>query len=285
MQYASPTTLADEMKTTQLPTGAIALWWLGQAGFALRSNALTLYIDPFLSAHPDRQVPAPLTPEVSPPVDFVLCTHEHIDHLDIPTLQALAVHSPEAQFVVPRPIMAQLIAAGIAAERVLGVQPDEQEQGYPLGKSGTRLFPVPALHGLNCPPRDYNFGFAESNGLYRYLGYVIDFAGTRVYHSGDTLIYDGMVERLHALALDVALLPINGRSYFREQLHLVGNMDEREAADLAAASGVKVLIPTHYEMFAANVGRPGFLVDYVRTAHPELACYLPAHGRRFIYMK
>ncbi len=41
----------------------------------------------------------------------------------------------------------------------------------------------------------------------------------------------------------------------------------------------------HYEMFAANQGRPGVLVDYVRASHPTLTCCVPAHGRRFIYKK
>jgi L-ascorbate metabolism protein UlaG (beta-lactamase superfamily) len=60
---------------------------------------------------------------------------------------------------------------------------------------------------------------------------------------------------------------------------------EGPPADLAAAAGVKLLVPTHYEMFSANQGRPGVLVDYVRAYHPTLTCYIPAHGRRFTYKK
>ncbi len=278
MQKQLPDTAAD-IAATVLPEGSIALWWLGQAGFALRGAKTTLLIDPFLSDNPNRLIAAPLRPEACPAIDFVLCTHEHLDHFDIPTLQTLARRSSATRFVVPRPIVDQVTTAGITADRVLGVQPDEEVQ---LGNA--RLFPVPALHGLNFPPTAYNFGFDESGGLYRYLGYVIDIDGIRVYHAGDTLVYDGMVERLRKLAIDIALLPINGRSYFREQQQLVGNIDEREAADLAAAAGVKLLVPTHYDMFAANLGRPGALVDYVRSQHPELSCYVPTHGRRFTFM-
>jgi L-ascorbate metabolism protein UlaG (beta-lactamase superfamily) len=60
-------------------------------------------------------------------------------------------------------------------------------------------------------------------------------------------------------------------------------MDEREAADLAADVGVHLLIPIHYDMFEANLGSPGALVQYVRTTHPELPVLLPARGRRFVY--
>ncbi len=51
----------------------------------------------------------------------------------------------------------------------------------------------------------------------------------RVYHAGDTIAYDDMVERLRALRVDVALLPINGRDHFREAQDVVGNLTPREA--------------------------------------------------------
>jgi L-ascorbate 6-phosphate lactonase len=266
----------------QLPQDTIALWWLGQAGFVLRSSSSIIYLDPFLSEHPARLIPPLFPAEVGPPADLVFCTHEHWDHLDPQTLSGLAKASPRARFVVPLPIVDQVTALDISSERVVGVQPGDE-----LDLGEVKLFPTPALHGLKAPPAVYDFGFVEQDGkrLYRYLGYVLEMAGVRVYAAGDTLAFDGLIERLRQLEVDIALLPINGRSYFREQLDIVGNLDEREAADLAAAAGVKLLVPTHYEMFAANQGRPGVLVDYIRAYHPSLTCYIPAHGRRFTYKK
>jgi L-ascorbate 6-phosphate lactonase len=277
-----PPLVVEDILTTQLPQNTIALWWLGQAGFVLRSTQAVVYLDPFLSDHPDRLVPPPFAAEIAPPADLVLCTHEHLDHLDLPTLRVLARTSPHARFVVPLPIVEQVATIGISAERIVGVQPDEE-----IDLGGVILFPVPAMHGLKAPPAVYDFGFVQRGNqhLYRYLGYVIEMAGVRVYHAGDTVAHDGLVECLRRLNVDIALLPINGRTYFREQLDIVGNLDEREAADLAAATGVRLLVPIHYEMFAANQGRPAVLVDYVRTHHPSLTCYIPAHGRRFTYMK
>ena len=276
-----PDTVSDILNT-QLRPDTIALWWLGQAGFVLRSTDAIVYLDPFLSDRPTRLIPPLFAAESGPLADLVLCTHEHWDHLDPHTLQGLAQASQQARFVVPLPIVEQVTALGISLERVIGVQPDEE-----LELGAVKLFPVPAMHGLKAPPAVYDFGFVERDDkrLYRYLGYVIEMAGVRVYSAGDTIAFDGLIERLRRLEVDIALLPINGRSYFREQLDIVGNLDEREAADLAAAAGVKLLVPTHYEMFAANQGRPGVLVDYVRASHPTLTCYIPAHGRRFTYMK
>ncbi|GCE09725.1 MBL fold metallo-hydrolase [Dictyobacter aurantiacus] len=266
--------------STRIPEGAVALWWLGQASFALRSATSTILIDPFLTPMESRVVPPLFTAEECPPVDLILYTHEHIDHLDIPALKILAHHPSRPRFIAPSPIVDQVLAAGVEPEQLQGVQPEED-----ITIGGTRVIPLPALHGLSFPPVCYSFGQEISDGHYRYLGYVVELGGIRVYHPGDTLVFEGLTEKLQPLAVDLALLPINGRSYFREQQNLVGNMDEREAADLAAAAGIKAVIPTHYEMFAANVGRPGFFVDYIRATHPEVCCYLPSHGRRLIYMK
>jgi L-ascorbate 6-phosphate lactonase len=274
--------IAQDVATVQLPPHTVAMWWLGQASVVLRAASTTVYVDPFFSRHPDRLVPPPFAPAMAPPADYVLCTHEHIDHFDPQTLAGLAQASPRSLFVVPLTLVEQARALGIRPECVLGTQPGEVVH---LG--AITLFSVPACHGLKAPPATYDFGFMEHEGknLYRYLGYILEMAGVRIYHAGDTVIYDGLVERLRELEIDIAFLPINGRSYFREQRDIVGNMDEREAADLAAAAGVKLLVPIHYEMFAANQGRPGTLVEYVQAHHSELSCLIPAHGRRFTFMK
>jgi len=279
-EHFSP--VAQDIATFHLPAHTIALWWLGQASIVLKSADTTLYIDPFLSAYSGRLIPPPFAPAGAPPADYVLITHEHVDHFDPKTVPGLAEASPQARFVVPLPMVKQVTALGIAPERVIGVQADEE-----LDWGTCKLFPVPALHGLASPPAIYGFDFVvqENRPLYRYLGYVIEIAGVRVYHAGDTIIYDGMVERLQKLNIDIACLPINGRNYFREQQNIVGNLDEREAADLAAAAGVKLLMPIHYEMFAANRGRPGILVDYVQASYPNLSCIVPAHGQHFTYFK
>jgi L-ascorbate metabolism protein UlaG (beta-lactamase superfamily) len=193
--------VAQDIIASQLPPSTIALWWLGQASVVLRSADTTIYIDPFFSEFSGRLVPPPFTPAMAPPADYVLCTHEHVDHLDPKTLPGLAQASPHARFVAPVPIVEQVTAVGIPPERVIGVQADQE-----LDWGTLKLFPVPALHGLTCPPAIYGFDLVEQGNqqLYRYLGYVVEIAGVRVYHAGDTLVYDGMVERLRKLSIDIA---------------------------------------------------------------------------------
>jgi L-ascorbate metabolism protein UlaG (beta-lactamase superfamily) len=98
-------------------------------------------------------------------------------------------------------------------------------------------------------------------------------------------MYDGLAERLRDLRVDVALLPINGRDHFREGAGIVGNMDHREAARLAADAGIDVLVPMHYETFAANRGYPSHLVDIVDRERLPLTVLVPTRDRPFVYTK
>ena len=89
-----------------------------------------------------------------------------------------------------------------------------------------------------------------------------------IYHSGDTLLYPSLVEKLRAFApIDLALLPINGNEPARR---VAGNLDGAEAAQLAHAIGARCVIPCHYEMFAFNTADPRdlFLPECGRLQQP-----------------
>lgn len=270
-------TLLNKLRSISLPPGAIALVPLGQASFVVRSGDLILLTDPFFSPHPGRLVFPPFTAQEAAGVDVVLCTHEHIDHFDPDAIRSIATASPEARFVAPRPIVPMFTDLGIRVDRVIGAQP-----GEPVDLDGLTVHPVPASHGVH-PADAYNFGQELSDGLYRYLGYVLD-AGARLYHAGDTVHYEGMETWLRDVQVDVALLPINGRSVEREAEDIVGNLDHEEAALLAAAVGVDVVIPMHYDMFAANLGNPEKVVDVVRRESLDVTVVVVGLGRPWIYV-
>lgn len=267
------------LRALDLAPGTIALWWLGQAGFAIRAGGLVLLVDPFLAPMAERVSPPAFDPDDAVDVDLVTCSHEHYDHLDLASLPAIARASPDARFMVPRPLVDAVAAAGVPRARLIGAQPDER-----IALDGVAIHPVPARHGVGMADA-YTFGRELSGGLYRYLGYVFDDGVARVYHAGDTLAYEGMAERLRALRVDVALLPINGRDHFREAAGVVGNMDHREAARLADEAGVEILVPMHYDTFAQNLGFPAHLVDAVRRDYPSLAVLIPTRDRPVLYAK
>jgi L-ascorbate 6-phosphate lactonase len=259
-------------------SGGVTLTWLGQAGFALRGNGATVLVDPFLSERDDRRIRPPLDPRQLSDVDIVLCTHEHWDHFDAPTVAAVAQASPQARVVVPAPVTGQAVAAGVPAERVVGAVAHEA-----LTDLAVPVIPVPACHGVDVADA-YNFGKELSGGQVRYLGYVLDFAGTRVYHAGDTLWWPGQEDVLRDLAVNVALLPINGRDLAREAANIVGNMDHREAAQLAAAAGVDLLVPMHWDMFAGNRGFPDQLVAVIERLGLDVTTLVPRLMRPFTFL-
>src|SRR5919197_4745828 len=222
-----------------MPERGAQLCWLGQSSFELRFPGATLLVDPFLSPHPDRLVPPP--ERAFSDVDGVLVTHEHWDHLDVEACRELAAASPSASFVVPEPIVDQL---GIADERITGLEP-----GGSVAVGEATVHAVPACHALHVED-----GYSVDP---RFLGYVVEGGGTRVYHAGDTVAFDGLVERLRELQVEIALLPINGRRPEREAQDIVGNLEPEDAVELAAVAGARVAVPMHHDMFAANLGDPG----------------------------
>ena len=92
--YRQGEELAREIAETQVPPGAVALWFLGQASMVIKGAVTVVYVDPFCSDHRARVYPPPLTAEQVPCPDWVLCTHNHLDHLDIATLQPIARRFP-----------------------------------------------------------------------------------------------------------------------------------------------------------------------------------------------
>ena len=269
-------TSIQRLTNVDLGDGEAALSWFGQASFAARGGGVTVLFDPFLSPYDGRLHDSPLAPEEAVGIDVVLCSHEHVDHLDVPSIGAIASASPDATFVVPSPIVDMVTEAGVPGERVVGVQP-----GDPIDVGGLWVRAVPACHGVTMDDA-YGFGDTLSDGLIRFVGFVVDLGGVRIYHAGDTIHFDGMETLLQPLGIDVALLPINGRDAEREGRGIVGNLDHREAAWLGSQIGAGVLIPMHYDLFARNLGFPGALVETVGREFPEVPVLVPARDRPFV---
>jgi L-ascorbate metabolism protein UlaG (beta-lactamase superfamily) len=244
--------LLADIESARRDTTRVHLWWLGQSGFLIQWQGQHLLLDPYLSdsltakyAQTDkphvRMTERVIDPGRLTMVDVVTCSHHHTDHLDGETLQALLQANPRLEIVVPA------AHRELAASRVqcrperLSVIDDEQS----LTAGGFQIHAIPSAH--ETVERD-------ERGQCKYLGYVVEFGGIAIYHSGDTVRYDGLVERLWKWNLDLALLPINGA--FPER-RVAGNLGGREAAQLAHDARVTLAIPCHYEMFEFNTASTG----------------------------
>lgn len=277
----TPERLMDEMRGTLPPFGCAAVWFFGQASVAVKGSRTVVHIDPFYSSYLEergvnRAYPALLQPESITVADICLITHEHEDHLDPWTLKAIAEQCPDARFLAPASCRVVLESeCGIRRERIIDALTGEWIEL--AGRDGERIAikPVPAAHEA-----------LETTGgerAHRYVGYLLDINGVKLYHAGDTLVYPGLPETLAAEAIDLGMLPINGRDYFRTSRGIIGNMNVREAAELADRTRMDMVIPLHYDLFAGNSEKPGSFVQELYERCPDQKCHVMARGERFIY--
>jgi L-ascorbate metabolism protein UlaG (beta-lactamase superfamily) len=88
-----------------------------------------------------------------------------------------------------------------------------------------------------------------SVGQCLYLGYFIQVGPYKIYHSGDTLYYEGLEELIMDFKPHLALLPINGNAPERK---VAGNLNAKEAVTLAKKCKIPFVVPCHYDLFAFN---------------------------------
>lgn len=234
---------------------------LGQSGCRLEFPDSTVYLDPYLSHSvqeldaPDlvRLTPIPLQPSQVDDADWVLITHDHIDHCDPQTLPELAVASPNARFVGPPSVLRLLAQWGVSDDRLRTATENWSELA-----PGLRILAVPAAH-----PEIQR----DADGQLACVGYVIEHQGRRIYLAGDTSLRQPLLDALAALTpIATAVLPVNERNFFRDRRGIIGNMSVREAFQMAEELGVDNVVPVHWDMFAANA----VAADEIRAVYQQM---------------
>lgn len=247
--------LLADIETARQELTKLHIWWLGQSGFLVQYNDTRVLFDPYLSDSLSRKYADTDKPHVRMServidparldrIDVVTSSHNHTDHLDAETLQPLIAVNPALQFVIPEANRAFI------ADR-LNTNPD-----WPIGLTDGQTTTVGefVVHGV---PAAHNEIERDTEGRCKFMGFVVEIAGYRVYHSGDTLWYDGMVDILRPFDVDVAFLPINGN---KPERRVAGNLDPDEAARLGRDIGAKLVIPHHYDLFKFNTANPADFV-------------------------
>jgi L-ascorbate metabolism protein UlaG (beta-lactamase superfamily) len=247
--------LLNDIKTSETGNG-FKIWWLAQSGFLIKWQGKFLLFDPYLSdslsvkyASTDkphtRMSELVIDPARLDMVDIVTSSHNHTDHLDGETLIPLLSVNYSIKFIIPE------ANRGFVCERV------KCKNDFPIGLSdgesvevnGFKIYGVPAAH--NTIERD-------GNGKLKFMGFVVEFGGYKVYHSGDTLWYDGIVETLKPFQVDVAFLPINGN---KPERRVAGNLNYKEAVQLAKQINARLTIPHHYHLFDFNTENPQIFIQ------------------------
>lgn len=243
--------LLDSIHSTDKESNHFYLWWLGQSGFLIQWKGQHLVIDPYLSdsltlkyAETDkphiRMTERVINPSSLDFIDVVTSSHYHTDHLDAATLIPLMAVNPEMKLIIPE------------ANREFVCQSLKCATDYPIGLNdgGSCTIGEFTIHGI---PAAHNELERDQQGRYLYLGYLVKFGPWTLYHSGDTLWFQGLEEKIKPFKPQLALLPINGN---KPERRVAGNLNYREAPELAQAIGAKLVIPCHYDMFTFNTEDP-----------------------------
>ncbi len=189
------------------------LRFLGHAAFALSDGGTTVLVDPFLSGNPRAAVSADELDATT-----ILLTHGHGDHLG-------------DTVAIAKRTGATVVAIVELANEIGGEGVDVRDPN--LG--GTETFDwgsvklVPAWHTAVSP----------SGTAHTPAGLLIEFAGTTIYHVGDTCLFSDLQLVGRGREIDVALVPIGGHY----------TMDRHDAVEAVKLIGARTVVPIHYDTF------------------------------------
>jgi N-acyl-phosphatidylethanolamine-hydrolysing phospholipase D len=273
--------IASNIAEPRAATAETRLTWIGHATFLMQVGGANLLTDPVWServspvhwAGPRRIMPPGLAFERLPPLDGVLLSHDHFDHLDRPT-----VHRIVERFGADVPWFTPLRYAGwLGARGVRRVVELDWWDSAPLDdNNGVRITGLPAQHWTQRSPGTRNARL--------WCSFAIDVQdGARVYFGGDSGWFGGYADIRNACGpFDAVVLPIGAYAprWFMRPYH----MTPEEAVAAWLALGARgVMVPMHWGTFVLSdepvLEPPARLAAEWRTrALPEKWLRIPRHG-------
>lgn len=240
-----------------------SLYWVGQAGFVIRSAKGTLLaIDLYLSDCVQRVeghigfkrlVPALFSPEELV-FDYLIATHPHCDHFDEDAMPRL-MNNGHTKLFTSVNCEHSVGLLGIDAHRVCYVRPGDH---YTV--DDIEIDFVLCDHGSAAPDA---------------VGVVIRVDGKVLYFAGDTCLRLDWTAWLSKQGpFDLLVAPINGA---------YGNLNEQECARLSAVLKPVMTIPCHYGMFASHGGDPGRFMSAMKMEAPEQKYTIMTYGEQLFF--
>ncbi|ANP50799.1 L-ascorbate metabolism protein UlaG (beta-lactamase superfamily) [Streptomyces griseochromogenes] len=234
------TTLADLAKP---PATGLRVTWMGHSSVLAEIDGHRVLFDPvwgercspFPFAGPKRLHPVPLPLAALGPVDVVVISHDHYDHLDLPSIKALA--GTDTVFAVPLGVGAHLEHWGVSPDRLRELDWHESTK---IG--GLTLTATPARHFCGRGLRN------AQNTLW--ASWAVAGEEHRIYHSGDTGYFDGFkdIGAAHG-PFDATMIQIGAYSDFWPDIHMTPEEGLRAHLDLQGGVPHGVLLPIHWGTF------------------------------------
>ncbi|MGW2711768.1 MBL fold metallo-hydrolase [Streptomyces sp. NPDC001356] len=235
-----PTTFADLAKP---PATGLRLTWMGHSSVLAEIDGHRVLFDPvwgercspFPFAGPKRLHPVPLPLAALGPVDVVVISHDHYDHLDLPTIKALA--GTDTLFAVPLGVGAHLEHWGVRPDRLRELDWHESTR-----VGGLTLTATPARHFCGRGLRNTQHTLWAS--------WAVAGEEHRIYHSGDTGYFDGFkdIGAAHG-PFDATMIQIGAYSEFWPDIHMTPQEGLRAHLDLQGGAPHGVLLPIHWGTF------------------------------------
>ena len=258
--------LSEKIKEIKVKQGEIALFYLAQAGFCIKSAGnKIIVIDAYLSDAAERlfgfkrMIPSVIKPEEID-ADFYLSTHSHVDHLDPDAISEIAKNSKT--FFVGSLDCEELYQQNkISKKNYHILRLDEEWKGNEI-----KIKAIYADHGDLAPTA---------------IGMLIDIEGIKIYHSGDTCFAPDKIKASLNTDVDIMIAPINGQ---------YGNLNAFEMCKLATLLTPKVAIASHFWMFIEHVGEggagdPSTFLKESEGLSLNVRAMVMAPGELFIYSK
>ncbi|MGW1721556.1 MBL fold metallo-hydrolase [Streptomyces sp. NPDC002306] len=235
------TTLADLARP---PATGLRLTWMGHSSVLAEIDGHRVLFDPvwgercspFAFAGPKRLHPVPVPLAALGPVDVVVISHDHYDHLDLPTIRELA--GTDTLFAVPLGVGAHLERWGVSPDRLRELDWHESTR---IG--GLTLTATPARHFCGRGLRNTQHTLWAS--------WVVAGERHRVYHSGDTGYFDGFkdIGADHG-PFDATMIQIGAYSEFWPDIHMTPEEGVRAHLDLQSGDpAAGVMLPIHWATF------------------------------------
>ncbi len=234
-----PVLQVDKERFAAPPPSGLRVTWLGHSTLVIEIDGATILTDPVWSerispvtwAGPRRWYPPPLALADVPPIDAVVISHDHYDHLDYPTMAAMAAW--DAPFVVPLGVGAHLAAWGIPEARII-----ELDWWERTTVRDVEIVATPARHASGRTPFD--------NGSTLWASYALIGAKHRAWFSGDTGLFPAMTEIGEKLGpFDVTMIESGAYGSAWPDWHL-GPEQAVRAHEMVRG---KLLVPIHWGLF------------------------------------
>ncbi|MET9669934.1 MBL fold metallo-hydrolase [Streptomyces sp. NPDC006475] len=225
------------------PASGLRLTWVGHSSVLAEIDGRRVLFDPvwgnrcspFAFAGPKRLHPVPLPIASLGPVDAVVISHDHYDHLDMPSIKALA--STDTVFAVPLGVGAHLERWGVPADRLRELDWNETTE-----VAGIRLTATPARHFCGRGIRNQQHTLWAS--------WAVAGPEHRIYHSGDTGYFPGFkdIGAEHG-PFDATMIQIGAYSEYWPDIHMTPAEGMRAHLDLQGGEPSGVMLPIHWGTF------------------------------------